>query len=245
MSIWGKLVGGAAGFALGGPVGAILGGAAGHVIDRAFGATRRVGAPDTETKQTAFAVAVIVLAAKMAKADGRVTRNEIAAFKRLFPIPDAHVSEVGRIWNTAAREATGFEPYARQIVDLFPHNESVRQELIGVLVRIAMADGEFHEQERAWLARVAAIFGFDERAFARIVASHADDGEADPYEVLGVGPEASNDEIRKTWRRLSREYHPDRMIAQGMPEEMIEVANTRMAAINAAYDRIAQMRGLR
>lgn len=256
MSIWGKLIGGAAGFALGGPIGAIVGVAAGHFVDRMAGARRggRLIASDTAasdtatkqaTKQTAFSVALVVLAAKMAKADGRVTREEIAAFKRVFPVPDSHAPTVARIWDEARREATGFEPYAEQIVAIFPHDHTVREELLGALFHIAMADGTLHDAERAYLARVAAIFGFDERAFARVMASHMGGGESDPYEVLGLDSGASDDTIRKTYRGLIREHHPDRLVAQGMPEEMIQVANERMAAINAAYDRIAKLRGLR
>ncbi len=248
MSIWGKVIGGAAGFALGGPIGAILGVAAGHFVDRMAGGARRVrriGAGDQETKQAALSVALVVLAAKMAKADGHVTREEIVTFKRIFAVPEAHAAAIGRIWDEARREATGFEPYAEQIVQIFPHDTTMREELLGALFQIAMADGELHEGERVYLARVAEIFGFDERGFARIMARHMGGGEADPYEVLGVAPDSSEDEIKKTYRRLIREHHPDKLIAEGMPEEMVQVANEQMAAINAAYDRIAKLRGMR
>ena len=248
MSIWGKVIGGAAGFALGGPIGAILGVAAGHFVDRmATGrrGMRRIGMADQETKQAAVSVALVVLAAKMAKADGHVTREEINAFKRVFRVPDAHAAAVGRIWDEARGETAGFEPYAEQIVQIFPHDTTMREELLGALFQIAMADGELHDGERAYLARVAEIFGFDERGFAQIMSRHMGGGETDPYQVLGVEPNASDDEIKQTYRRLIREHHPDKLIAEGMPEEMVQVANEQMAAINAAYDRIAKLRGLR
>ena len=248
LSIWGKVIGGAAGFALGGPIGAILGVAAGHFVDRMAGGalrTRRLGAPDRETKQAAVSIALVVLAAKMAKADGHVTREEIDTFKRVFAVPDAHAAAVGRIWDEARQESAGFEPYAEQIVSIFPHDSTMREELLGALFQIAMADGELHRGERAFLARVAEIFGFDERGFARIMARHMGGGESDPYQVLGIDPSASDGEIKQTYRRLIREHHPDKLIAEGMPEEMVQVANEQMAAINAAYDRIAKLRGLR
>jgi DnaJ like chaperone protein len=248
LSIWGKIIGGAAGFALGGPIGAIAGVAAGHFVDRMAGGargTRRIGASDTAAKQTAFSVALVVLAAKMAKADGHVTRDEIAAFKRIFPVPDAHAAAVGRIWDEARREAAGFEPYAQQIVSIFPTDTTMREELLGALFHIAMADGELHEAERDYLERVAQIFGFDEQGFTRVMSRHMGGGEADPYEVLGLKASASDDEIKKTYRQLIREHHPDKLIAKGLPEEMIDVANQEMAAINAAYDRIAKLRGIR
>ena len=241
LSIWGKVIGGAAGFALGGPIGAILGVAAGHFVDRMAGGggrrVRRIGASDQETKQAAVSIALVVLAAKMAKADGHVTREEVDTFKRIFRVPDAHAAAVGRIWDEARREAEGFEPYAEQIVQIFPHDSTMREELLGALFQIAMADGELHEGERAYLARVAQIFGFDERGFAQIMARHMGGGESDPYQVLGIAPTASEDEIKQTYRRLIREHHPDKLIAEGMPEEMVQVANEQMAAINAAYDK--------
>ena len=252
LSIWGKVIGGAAGFALGGPIGAIVGVAAGHFVDRMAGGARgarrmrRIGhTGDQETKQAAVSVALVVLAAKMAKADGRVTREEIVTFKRIFAVPDAHAAAIGRIWDQARQEATGFEPYAAQIVDIFPHDTTMREELLGALFQIAMADGELHEGERAFLARVAEIFGFDERDFARIMSRHMGGGEADPYQVLGVESAASDEEIKQTYRRLIREHHPDKLIAEGMPEEMVQVANEQMAAINASYDKIAKLRGMR
>ena len=251
LSIWGKVIGGAAGFALGGPIGAILGVAAGHFVDRMAGGTggvrrvRRIGASDQETKQAALSIALVVLAAKMAKADGQVTREEIVTFKRVFAVPDAHAAAIGRIWDEARQEAAGFEPYAEQIVSIFPRDSTMREELLGALFQIAMADGELHAAERAYLARVAEIFGFDERDFARILARHMGGGEADPYQVLGVDPGTPDEEIKRTYRRLIREHHPDKLIAEGLPEEMIQVANEQMAAINAAYDRIAKLRGLR
>ena len=248
LSIWGKVIGGAAGFALGGPIGAIVGVAAGHFVDRMAGGarrTRRLGAPDQETKQAAVSIALVVLAAKMAKADGRVTREEIVTFRRVFAVPDAHAAAVGRIWDEARQESAGFEPYAEQIVSIFPHDSTMREELLGALFQIAMADGELHQGERLFLARVAEIFGFDERGFAQILARHMGGGESDPYQVLGIDPTASDEEIKQTYRRLIREHHPDKLIAGGMPEEMVQVANEQMASINAAYDKIAKLRGLR
>lgn len=249
MSIWGKLVGGAAGFALGGPIGMLLGVAAGHVVDRMAkrasigGRAEPVG---IEARRAAFAIALIVLCAKMAKADGRVTRDEINAFKRIFHVPESEMPEVGRIFNEARQEATGFEPYAQQVNEVFRHNVRVREELLGALFHIALADGHLHQAELAYLRGVAEIFGFDERDFERIHASHTGAPEAsDPYEILGVSRDASESDIKSAYRKLIRENHPDRLIAQGMPEEMIEIANEKMAAINEAYDRILTLRDMK
>ena len=247
MSIWGKLIGGAAGFAVGGPIGLVVGLAAGHFVDRL--SRRGTGATGTEAdaigaKRAAFAIALIALCAKMAKADGEVTRDEVNVFKRLFRVPEEEAAQVGKIFDQARRETTGFEPYAEQIAQLFAQNPAVREELLGALFRIAMADGHMHAKEQSYLRRVAEIFGFDELAFERILASHMGSSDSDPYEILGLSREARNDEIKAAYRALIRENHPDRLVAQGMPEEMVAVANDKMAAINDAYDRVARLRGI-
>ena len=122
----------------------------------------------------------------------------------------------------------------------------MREELLGALFHIALADGHLHQAELAYLRGVAEIFGFDERDFERIHASHTGAPEAsDPYEILGVSRDASESDIKSAYRKLIRENHPDRLIAQGMPEEMIEIANEKMAAINEAYDRILTLRNMK
>ncbi len=249
MSIWGKIVGGAAGFALGGPIGALVGVAAGHIVDRASGGRGRLSgnsaAPGLETKRQVFAVALIVLCAKMAKADGQVTRDEIEAFKRIFHVPENEMEQVGQIFNEARRESTGFEPYAEQVMEIFPHNKHVREELLAALFHIAQADGIIHEAELAYLKGVARILQFDERDFDRIFSSHLGSDDADPYQILGVDKKATNDEIKSAYRDLMRENHPDRLMAEGLPQEMIDVANEKVAHINDAYDRVSKVRGIK
>ena len=248
MSIWGKIVGGAAGFALGGPIGALVGVAAGHFVDRVSARGRSAagpGAPGIETKRQVFAIALIVLCAKMAKADGQVTRDEIEAFKRIFRVPEGEMEQVGQIFNEARRESTGFEPYAEQVMEIFPHNRHVREELLAALFHIAQADGIIHEGELAFLKAVARIFQFDERDFDRIFSSHLGSDDADPYQILGVDRDAEDSEIKKAYRDLMRENHPDRLMAQGLPQEMIDVANEKVAHINDAYDRVTKMRGMK
>ena len=244
MSIWGKVIGGVAGFALGGPLGALVGAVAGHAVDKIRG--DREGGEGTITagaKQIAFTVAVIVLCAKMAKADGVVTRAEIDAFKQVFRIPPGEVKNVGRIFDKAKQEAGGFEPYAKQVAFMFRNEPAVLEELLGGLFHIARADGDVHPAELDYLRKVAKIFGFDDHAFEWVRATFMGADASDPYEILGIGRDAGNDEIKKTYRRLIRENHPDTLIAQGMPQEFIDVANEKMAAINAAYDKIEKQRG--
>jgi DnaJ like chaperone protein len=239
MSVWGKFIGGAAGFALGGPLGAILGAVAGHAVDR----MRSQRATAAEARPVAFTVAVVVLAAKLAKADGVVTRDEIAAFKRLFRVPPDEVESVARLFDEARRDATGYRPYARQIAVMFEDSPRVLEELLDALFEIAKADRVVHAAELAYLRGVADAFGFDAAAFERIRAGHVDAAEADPHDVLGLSPAATDAEVKAAYRRLVREHHPDLLIAQGMPQEFIDVANDKLAAINQAYDTIRRRRG--
>jgi DnaJ like chaperone protein len=249
MSIWGKIVGGAAGFALGGPLGALLGAFAGHAVDKM---AETSGPPEesqgrfgeaSATKRIAFTIGVIVLGAKIAKADGRVTREEIAAFREVFHIPPGEAKNVGRIFNLARRDSRGFEPYAKQIARMFKDNPAVLEELMDGLFHIARADGEVTEAELDYLRAVATIFGIDEDGWARIRAANLGPDASDPYHVLGVSRKDSDETIKAAFRHLVRENHPDKLIAQGMPEEFVELANQKLAALNVAYEQILRQRG--
>ncbi len=244
---------------MGGPLGAIMGLAAGHAVDRmrstlpghdgAFNGFENTPGPqgdDLENRQIAFTVAVIVLGAKLAKADGQVTRDEVAAFKRVFSIPSHEAADVGALFNEAKQDAGGFEPYAQQIATLFAGNRAMLEDLLGALFHIAKADGTYDHRERDYIAKVASIFGFGEGEFKRIEDTYirGEDAE-DPYEILGIGADASDDDVKKTYRALIRENHPDRLMAQGLPEEFIDLANEKMATINAAYDKVCKQRGIK
>lgn len=239
MSIWGKVLGGAAGLALGGPLGALLGALAGHAVDRL-----REDNEGDGTRQVAFTVGVIALGAKMAKADGVVTPDEVQAFKEVFHVPPEEMKNVGRVFDLARRDVRGYEPYARQIAKLFKDNPAVLEDLLDGLFHIAKADNIIHPAEIEYLQNVAAIFGFGEADFARIRASHLGPEASDPYTILGVGHDIPDDELRKAYRKLVREHHPDSLIAQGVPQEFIDVANEKLAAINDAYDRVSRQRGI-
>ncbi len=242
MSVWGKVLGGAAGFALGGPLGAIIGTVAGHAVDRLRGGAGE-GAANDATKRVAFTIGVIVLGAKMAKADGVVTPDEIGAFKEVFHIPPEEMKNVGRLFNRARRDARGFEPYARQIGRLFRDNPAVLEELLDGLFHIARADGKVGPEELDFLHQVAGIFGFDEAAWDRIRAANMGPDASDPYRILGITRDDSDAEIKATHRRLVLENHPDRLVAQGLPQEFIDLANEKLATINAAHDIIRKQRG--
>jgi DnaJ like chaperone protein len=235
MSIWGKISGAVAGLVTGGPLGALLGAVAGHFLIDRDGTDASVG----------FTIAVIALSAKMAKADGIVTEDEVRAFERLFRVAPEETANVRRVFDLARRDTAGFEVYAAQIARLFADNPALLEDILDGLFEIAKADGVLHPGEAAFLERVAEIFGFAPNEFRRIRASHFAPDKADPYVVLGVAYDASDDEIRHTYRRLVRENHPDSLIGRGVPEEFVRLATDKLAAINGAYDKIELERGLR
>lgn len=188
-------------------------------------------------RSAAFAIAAIALGAKMAKADGQVTHDEIAAFRRVFTIPPEEEANAARIYNLARTEVAGFEGYARQVARMFRDRPEVLNDLLEGLVFIAAADGSYHPGEAAFLVEVARIFAVPEPAFRAIRARWLP-GERDPWAILGLEPGASPEALRQRYRALVRKLHPDRMIARGVPEEARRLAETRLAAITAAYDEV-------
>ena len=190
-------------------------------------------------RQVSFTIAVIALAAKLAKADGVVTHDEIRTFKRVFHIPTAEIKDVGAIFNEARESAENFEPYAQQVANMFHSNLPVLEELLDALFAIAKADGKLHESELGYLRSVSRIFGFNDTEFNRISAGHAPDPSLDPYLILGVSQDISDENLKSHHRGLVLRYHPDRLTAQGMPTEFIDQANQKMGLINSAYDQVA------
>ena len=247
MSIWGKVLGGVGGFAVGGPLGAIIGAVAGHAVDkiRASHSPHQQEDDRDATHSIAFTIGVVVLGAKMAKADGTVTPEEVRAFKQVFRVPPEEVKNVARVFDQARKDSTGFEPYARQIAVMFEDRHGVLEELLHCLTFIARADGRLSEDEKAYLKAVSDIFGLDEAAFERVTAITQEADGADPYQILGIPRESSDAQVKSTYHKLVRDNHPDRLVAQGMPEEFIEIANEKLAAINVAYDTVAAERGIR
>ena len=235
MTIWGKIIGSATGFAFGGPIGALLGGAAGHALDKFK--TKEKLPEELALKQIGFTIGVIVLSAKMAKADGKVTKSEIKAFKEKINVPDNEIKNVARLWDQAKKTTDGFEVYAKQISSLLEKKSSVLEELLNLLVIIAEADGKITKLEKIYLKEVSNIFGFSEQDFERICSSKLDK-HIDPYQTLGVLKDAPLEEIKNKWKTLAMKHHPDRLIAQGIPQDIIETNTYRLKEINNAWDLI-------
>ncbi len=191
-------------------------------------------------RRVGFAIAVIGLGAKMAKADGLVTRDEVTAFREVFHIEKEDEKAAGRVFNLARQDVAGFEEYAQSVKSMYGSSCEPLLDLMDGLFHIAMADGEYHPNEDAFLSRVAEIFEIKEQAFRAMRARIVPDAQPDPYDVLGVTSDHSIAEIKQAYRNLVRETHPDRMIARGVPEEAVNLATHKMAQINAAWDEIQE-----
>ncbi len=185
-----------------------------------------------------FTIAIIGLGAKMAKADGQVTREEVLVFRQIFQIPPDDEKRAAKVFDLARQDVAGFEAYASKIANLFKDDRDMLIDLLEGLIHIAMADGHYHPKEDEFLARVADLFGLEHRVFMCLRARHVPGMVPDPYSVLGVAHNASFDEIRSRWRQLVKENHPDAMIARGLPEEAVQIATNRLATINDAWENV-------
>ena len=185
-----------------------------------------------------FTIAVIALGAKMAKADGLVTRDEVTAFRQVFHIPASETQNAARVFDLARKDVAGFDLYAARIRDMFGAGHQALVDLLEGLFYIAVADGRYHPNENVFLEEVARIFGVQSRDFVNMRSRFVPDENPDPYCVLGIEATADAETVRQAWRALVREYHPDRMIARGVPEEAMKLAEKRLIQANWAYEEI-------
>lgn len=232
MTVWQKISGFAG--AVGSASGDFLGDLA-HV----FGLERNGGAPE---KDVAFTIGVIALSAKMAKADGVVSRLEVEAFKRIFQSTPQETANVERIFNLAKQDVAGYEAYADQIAALLKDDKKLLQDVLEGLMHVATADGALHPKEDVFLADVANRFGFAPSEYRFFRARFVKDN-CNPYDALRLMPSATNAEIKAQYRKLVSDNHPDKLMGRGIPAEFIDIATRKLAAINAAYDTIAKERG--
>ena len=239
MSIWGSLIGGIIGFSFGGPFGALLGSFVGGKLSSA-NASRQY--KSLSNSQEVFALSLIVLSAKLSKADGQVSKEELIAVKEKLKIPESEIDQVAKIFNKAKEESTGYEPYAKQISEIYKGNLNVLEEVINVLFYIAEADGEVSNNEQVMIQNIAYIFGLTQSQFESIQESRKSSDKLNPYIVLESSPDDDLQTIRKKYIKLSKEHHPDLLISKGVPVEVINESKNKMRSIKSAWDQIQKLK---
>ena len=239
MAIWGSLIGGMIGFSLGGPFGMLLGSLLGGKISRARATS---GFGSAAQGQKIFALSLIVLSAKLSKADGQVSREELIAVKDKLKIPENELDQVGQIFNKAKEESIGYEPYAKQIANFYKGQINVLEEVINTLFYIAEADGHVSNEELKMIKHISQIFGLNEAEFAGIVESRKSSDKLNPYLVLESSPDDDIQTIRKKYLKLSKEHHPDLLVSKGVPEEVLEESKKKIRAVNLAWDQVQKLK---
>lgn len=207
-------------------------------------AVRRVFEREEGVDSVKFSIAFIALAAKLAKADGTVTRDEVTMFRHVFKIPPEEEENAARVYNLCRQDPTGYEFYVRQINKALGAGDPECETRISVLdglFHIAMADDEYHPNEKVFLRTVAKDLGLAGHVFVELQARHVPDHH-DPWTILGVAPNADSEVLAKARKRFLKNNHPDHLIAKGLPPEMVALADARMAAFNAAYEEISRLK---
>ena len=239
MAIWGSLIGGMIGLSLGGPFGMLLGSLIGGKISRA---KSRTGFSAFAQPQQVFALSLIVLSAKLSKADGQISKEELIAVKDKLKIPENEIDQVGKIFNKAKEESAGYEPYAQQIAQIYRGNINVLEEVINILFYIAEADGNVSNAELKMIEHISQIFGLTEVQFNSIKESRKSSDKLNPYVVLESHPDDAIEIIRKRYLKLSKEHHPDLLMSKGVPQEVIDESKAKMRAINSAWDQVQKLK---
>lgn len=244
----GKIVGGTLGFAIGGPLGAIAGAAFGHVFDRSnetyYDQDAMRPLPGEEAQFTFF-VAAFSMLAKLVQADGRVTSQEVDTINR-YMMEDLHLDPEGRmvatnIFNAAMNSPNSFEDFARQFYGQFYNQPQILEMMLDILVRVSLSDGSMTANEDQLIQNASRIFNFSDRMFSAAKSRYVQTSDK-YFAVLGLDHTASDDQVKKQYRKLVMEYHPDRIISKGLPEEFTQLANEKFREIQEAYEVIKKER---
>jgi len=255
MAWWGTLLGGTLGFMLGGPLGALLGAALGRNFDHGFQHQAAFGPGQRERVQAAFFTATFSVMGHIAKADGRVTHDEIATtetvMSRMQLDPGQRKAAI-RLFHQGKAHDFPLDEVLAQLLQECHRRRNLLQMFLEIQIATAMADGRLHNAERNLLYRIGTQLGFDHRSIEQLLhlASHPGSSATggvsleEAYAMLGIDSKASDAEVKKAYRRLMNQHHPDKLISRGLPEEMIQVATEKTQQIKAAYERVKASRHL-
>ncbi len=264
MSWWGKILGGTFGFMLGGPLGALMGASFGHNFDRGLGrvASGQFESGDQERVQAAFFTAVFSIMGHLAKADGQVTRDEIQMARDVMTrmnLNEQMRTTAINLFNEGRQAEFPFDEVISQFRQECHRRKHLMQMFMEILLHAAYADGHVHPQERNLLNRIREHLGFTTLEFQHLEAlvrnaSHFGAGTGggaqvppaqvlkEAYEILGVTRTNTDAEVKKAYRRLMNQHHPDKLVSKGLPEEMIKLATEKTQQIKQAYETIKASR---
>lgn len=264
----GKIIGGIIGFMMGGPLLALLGLWIGHLVDK----KRRLAvSPEQFAEiQRTFFETVFLLLGHVAKADGRISEAEVAATQELMTrmgLTAEHKRDAIRLFKQGAEPGFDVESCLARYRAVCGRRSNLAQMLLVNVINLAIADGAASEGEVIILRKIALGIGFSNFAFEQIIkmvqaqnqfrqsyqqqsgAGRSDaptpDRLTSAYDALGVDKSVSDAELKKAWRKLMSQYHPDKLTGQGLPDDMVKEATERSQEIQAAYDLIKKSRGLK
>lgn len=215
---------------------------AGRAVRKVDEAECDVCPPGLPGEDPAFSTAVTALGAKLAKADGDAQAEEYATFSMVFQSDAGSEGAIRRLYQLARQTTRGFEGYARRLKKRYGGCPQLLEDVLDGLFHIAASDGVVTSDELIYLERVGELFGLSPLTFRRLKATHLGAANDDPYVILSVAPDAPDEVVRAAWRSQLSESHPDRARARGLPNEFVEVAEAKAAAINAAYDEVQRER---
>ena len=256
-----KFIGFIAGYYFFGFFGALFGLFVGSVIDRmmAYG-PGGMNPLQNAMRQTVFLETVFISMGKLAKADGHVSQDEIdhvEQFMQKLGMTEAHRQQAIALFKQGANPAFDIGPAYDRFMSVCGNTRHLKQVLLVYLIVMALADGHFHPSEEALLAGIANRLGYDQAAFQQLLdmvqnQSHFAGGQAassasaldDAYKALGVTKDSSDAEIKRAYRKLMSQYHPDKLIGQGVPEDMIAMATEQAKEIQLAHDLIKKHRNI-
>jgi DnaJ like chaperone protein len=248
MGVLGKIIGGTIGFAMGGPLGAIAGAALGHAFDseqQVYYSGEQARLSTGEEDQVTFFVAAFSMLAKLAKADGRISREEIETVEN-FMVYDLNLDPQSRqfarnIFQTAIESQANFTDFAAQFYNQFRSQYQMLDLMIDILIRVSVADGTLSQSEEQLILSAVRIFNFSDEAYRKLKSRYVQDfGKY--YAILGCNQNDSNEHIKRQYRKLVRDYHPDTIASKGLPEEFTKFANDKFREIQEAYEVIKKER---
>ncbi|MDH3342740.1 MAG: co-chaperone DjlA [Gammaproteobacteria bacterium] len=254
MAWWGKVIGGALGYMLGGPLGAMLGVALGGNFDRGLGLSDQFGSGEQERVQAAFFSATFSIMGHVAKADGQVTPDELASAQhimRQMQLTEEQLHAAKKLFNEGKKSDFPLDAILTQFKQECHRRRNLIQMFVEIQIAMAMADGKLHPKEKSLIYHIGQMLGFSHAHIDQLLrftagASHTQQDKShslnDAYAILGVKSSDSDADIKKAYRRLMSQHHPDKLVAKGLPEEMVKIATEKTKEIHKAYDLIKSNR---